>query len=98
MLEPAAELALIDLILSTIVQACKGAPPGRSGSARKTNLNAKDKAKQEADIHKFTEHFIIELPKLVTKYQADPERLNLLLQIPRLSTRFIRRQPPRHSP
>ena len=41
----------IDLILSTVVQACKGAPPGRTGHTKKT-LNAKEKAKQEADSKK----------------------------------------------
>ena len=82
-LEPNAELALIDIILSTVSQAASGSPGGRTGVIKRTNITVKERTKQDNDVTAFTEHFITELPKLITKYQSDPDRLNLLLQIPR---------------
>lgn len=77
-LEDHAELALIDLMLSTIIHAAKGAPPGRTGVPKRNNNTVKERSKIENDIRDYTEHFITTLPQLITKYQADPERLNLL--------------------
>uniref|UniRef100_A0A8B9HJQ9 Cohesin subunit SA n=1 Tax=Astyanax mexicanus TaxID=7994 RepID=A0A8B9HJQ9_ASTMX len=80
------ESALIELMVCTIRQAAEAHPPVGRGTGKRvcssTVLTAKEKKTQVDDKNKLTEHFIIALPMLLSKYQADAEKVANLLQIP----------------
>uniref|UniRef100_W5K784 Cohesin subunit SA n=1 Tax=Astyanax mexicanus TaxID=7994 RepID=W5K784_ASTMX len=75
------ESALIELMVCTIRQAAEAHPPVGRGTGKRV-LTAKEKKTQVDDKNKLTEHFIIALPMLLSKYQADAEKVANLLQIP----------------
>uniref|UniRef100_A0A4W4GZ24 Cohesin subunit SA n=1 Tax=Electrophorus electricus TaxID=8005 RepID=A0A4W4GZ24_ELEEL len=75
------ESALIELMVCTIRQAAEAHPPVGRGTGKRV-LTAKEKKTQIDDKNKLTEHFIIALPMLLSKYQADAEKVANLLQIP----------------
>uniref|UniRef100_A0A8C6V1X0 Cohesin subunit SA n=1 Tax=Neogobius melanostomus TaxID=47308 RepID=A0A8C6V1X0_9GOBI len=66
--------ALIELTVCTIRQAAEAHPL--------SVLTAKERKMQIDDKNKLTEHFIMALPMLLSKYQADSEKVANLLQIP----------------
>ncbi|XP_036409818.1 cohesin subunit SA-1a [Megalops cyprinoides] len=75
------ESALIELTVCTIRQAAEAHPPVGRGTGKKV-LTAKERKTQIDDKNKLTEHFIMALPMLLSKYQADSEKVANLLQIP----------------
>ncbi|KAK6478636.1 cohesin subunit SA-1 [Huso huso] len=75
------ETALIELMMCTIRQAAEAHPPVGRGTGKRV-LTAKERKMQIDDKNKLTEHFIMALPMLLSKYQADSEKVANLLQIP----------------
>uniref|UniRef100_A0AAR2KMH6 SCD domain-containing protein n=1 Tax=Pygocentrus nattereri TaxID=42514 RepID=A0AAR2KMH6_PYGNA len=75
------ESALIELIVCSIRQAAEAHPPVGRGTGKRV-LTAKERKTQTDDRNKLTEHFIMSLPTLLSKYQADSEKVANLLQIP----------------
>ncbi|XP_051984081.1 cohesin subunit SA-1-like [Xyrauchen texanus] len=75
------EGALIELTVCTIRQAAEAHPPVGRGTGKRV-LTAKERKTQIDDKNKLTEHFIMALPMLLSKYQTDAEKLGNLLQIP----------------
>uniref|UniRef100_A0A8C9TF75 Cohesin subunit SA n=1 Tax=Scleropages formosus TaxID=113540 RepID=A0A8C9TF75_SCLFO len=75
------ESALIELMVCTIRQAAEAHPPVGRGTGKRV-LTAKERKTQIDDKNKLTEHFIMALPMLLSKYQADAEKVANLLQIP----------------
>ncbi|XP_029473133.1 cohesin subunit SA-1 isoform X1 [Rhinatrema bivittatum] len=75
------ESALIELMVCTIRQAAEAHPPVGRGTGKRV-LTAKERKTQIDDKNKLTEHFIIALPMLLSKYSADAEKVANLLQIP----------------
>uniref|UniRef100_A0A673CDE8 Cohesin subunit SA n=1 Tax=Sphaeramia orbicularis TaxID=375764 RepID=A0A673CDE8_9TELE len=75
------ESALIELTVCTIRQAAEAHPPVGRGTGKRV-LTAKERKTQIDDKTKLTEHFIMALPMLLSKYQADSEKVANLLQIP----------------
>ncbi|XP_067394897.1 cohesin subunit SA-1 isoform X2 [Emydura macquarii macquarii] len=75
------ESALIELMVCTIRQAAEAHPPVGRGTGKRV-LTAKERKTQIDDRNKLTEHFIIALPLLLSKYSADAEKVANLLQIP----------------
>ncbi|KAM6960917.1 cohesin subunit SA-1a isoform 1-T1 [Aplochiton taeniatus] len=75
------ESALIELMVCTIRQAAEAHPPVGRGTGKRV-LTAKERKTQIDDKNKLTEHFITALPMLLSKYQADAEKVANLLQIP----------------
>ncbi|XP_068195157.1 cohesin subunit SA-1 isoform X1 [Antennarius striatus] len=75
------ESALIELVVCTIRQAAEAHPPVGRGTGKRV-LTAKERKTQIDDKNKLTEHFIMALPMLLSKYQADSEKVANLLQIP----------------
>uniref|UniRef100_A0A8C3GC32 Cohesin subunit SA n=1 Tax=Cyclopterus lumpus TaxID=8103 RepID=A0A8C3GC32_CYCLU len=75
------ESALIELMVCTIRQAAEAHPPVGRGTGKRV-LTAKERKTQIDDKNKLTEHFIMTLPMLLSKYQADSEKVANLLQIP----------------
>ncbi|CAG5866656.1 cohesin subunit SA-1a [Menidia menidia] len=81
MLSEKQESALIELTVCTIRQAAEAHPPVGRGTGKRV-LTAKERKTQIDDKNKLTEHFIMALPMLLSKYQADSEMVANLLQIP----------------
>nr|XP_015825111.2 cohesin subunit SA-1a [Nothobranchius furzeri] len=81
MLSDRQESALIELMVCTIRQAAEAHPPVGRGTGKRV-LTAKERKTQIDDKNKLTEHFIMALPMLLSKYQADAEKVANLLQIP----------------
>ncbi|KAH0502610.1 Cohesin subunit SA-1 [Microtus ochrogaster] len=75
------ESALIELMVCTIRQAAEAHPPLGKGTGKRV-LTAKERKTQIDNRNKLTEHFIITLPMLLSKYSADAEKIANLLQIP----------------
>ncbi|KAI4872694.1 hypothetical protein NFI96_032481, partial [Prochilodus magdalenae] len=75
------ESALIELTVCSIRQAAEAHPPVGRGTGKRV-LTAKERKTQIDDRNKLTEHFIMALPMLLSKYQADSEKVANLLQIP----------------
>ncbi|XP_063765740.1 cohesin subunit SA-1a isoform X2 [Eleginops maclovinus] len=75
------ESALIELMVCTLRQAAEAHPPVGRGTGKRV-LTAKERKTQIDDKNKLTEHFIMALPMLLSKYQADSEKVANLLQIP----------------
>uniref|UniRef100_A0A4W4EBV3 SCD domain-containing protein n=1 Tax=Electrophorus electricus TaxID=8005 RepID=A0A4W4EBV3_ELEEL len=75
------ESALIEVIVCTIRQAAEAHPPVGRGAGKRV-LTAKERKTQIDDKNKLTEHFIMALPMLLSKYQAESEKVANLLQIP----------------
>ncbi|XP_023305203.2 cohesin subunit SA-1 isoform X2 [Lucilia cuprina] len=76
------ESTLIEIMVSSVKQAATGEAPVGRASNRKISLSAKElKAIQDEKV-RLTEHFIVTLPSLLEKYQADSEKLTNLLSIP----------------
>ncbi|XP_068607621.1 cohesin subunit SA-1 [Brachionichthys hirsutus] len=75
------ESALIELAVCTIRQAAEAHPPVGRGTGKRV-LTAKERKTQIDDKNKLTEHFIMALPMILSKYQADSEKVANLLQIP----------------
>ncbi|KAI1891295.1 hypothetical protein AGOR_G00142310 [Albula goreensis] len=75
------ETALIELMVCTIRQAAEAHPPIGRGTGKRV-LTAKERKTQVDDRNKLTEHFIMALPMLLSKYQTDSEKVANLLQIP----------------
>ncbi|XP_036421335.1 cohesin subunit SA-1-like [Colossoma macropomum] len=75
------ESALIELTVCSIRQAAEAHPPVGRGTGKRV-LTAKERKTQTDDRNKLTEHFIMALPMLLSKYQADSEKVANLLQIP----------------
>uniref|UniRef100_A0A8C2KQ48 Stromal antigen 1a n=1 Tax=Cyprinus carpio TaxID=7962 RepID=A0A8C2KQ48_CYPCA len=75
------ESALIELTICTIRQAAEAHPPVGRGTGKRV-LTAKERKTQIDDKNKLTEHFIMALPMLLSKYQTDAEKVANLLQIP----------------
>uniref|UniRef100_A0A672SAY1 Cohesin subunit SA n=1 Tax=Sinocyclocheilus grahami TaxID=75366 RepID=A0A672SAY1_SINGR len=73
--------ALIELTVCTIRQAAEAHPPVGRGTGKRV-LTAKERKTQIDDKNKLTEHFIMALPMLLSKYQTDAEKVANLLQIP----------------
>ncbi|XP_066477866.1 cohesin subunit SA-2-like isoform X2 [Tiliqua scincoides] len=80
-LSNAQESALIEIILATVREAAEGHPPVGRGAIRKI-LSAREKKIQVEDCTKITEHFIVVLPRLLSKYSGDAEKVANLLRIP----------------
>uniref|UniRef100_A0A3Q2DBM0 Cohesin subunit SA n=1 Tax=Cyprinodon variegatus TaxID=28743 RepID=A0A3Q2DBM0_CYPVA len=81
MLSDRQESALIELTVCTLRQAAEAHPPVGRGTGKRV-LTAKERKTQIDDKNKLTEHFIMALPMLLSKYQADAEKVANLLQIP----------------
>uniref|UniRef100_A0AAZ3RTP5 Cohesin subunit SA n=1 Tax=Oncorhynchus tshawytscha TaxID=74940 RepID=A0AAZ3RTP5_ONCTS len=75
------ESSLIEVMVCTIRQAAEAHPPVGRGTGKRV-LTAKERKTQIDDKNKLTEHFIMALPMLLSKYQADSEKVANLLQIP----------------
>ncbi|KAL2085282.1 hypothetical protein ACEWY4_018602 [Coilia grayii] len=75
------EGALIELMVCTIRQAAEAHPPVGRGTGKRV-LTTKERKTQIDDKNKLTEHFIMALPMLLSKYQTDAEKVANLLQIP----------------
>ncbi|KAM7358049.1 stromal antigen [Cochliomyia hominivorax] len=76
------ESTLIEIMVSSVKQAATGEAPVGRASNRKISLSAKElKAIQDEKV-RLTEHFIVTLPSLLEKYQADSEKLTNLLSVP----------------
>ncbi|XP_065132397.1 cohesin subunit SA-1a [Paramisgurnus dabryanus] len=75
------ESSLIELTVCTIRQAAEAHPPVGRGTGKRV-LTAKERKTQIDDKNKLTEHFIMALPMLLSKYQTDAEKVANLLQIP----------------
>uniref|UniRef100_A0AAY4EWZ2 SCD domain-containing protein n=1 Tax=Denticeps clupeoides TaxID=299321 RepID=A0AAY4EWZ2_9TELE len=75
------ESALIELMVCTIRQAAEAHPPVGRGTGKRV-LTAKERKTQIDDKNKLTEHFIMALPMLLSKYQTDSEKVSNLLQVP----------------
>uniref|UniRef100_A0A8C1RRS5 Stromal antigen 1b n=1 Tax=Cyprinus carpio TaxID=7962 RepID=A0A8C1RRS5_CYPCA len=75
------ESALIELMVCTIRQAAEAHPPVGRGTGKRV-LTAKEKKTQIDDKNRLTEHLIVALPMLLSKYQTDAEKVANLLQVP----------------
>ncbi|KAF4117237.1 cohesin subunit SA-1a [Onychostoma macrolepis] len=75
------ESSLIELTVCTIRQAAEAHPPVGRGTGKRV-LTARERKMQIDDRNKLTEHFIMALPMLLSKYQTDGEKVANLLQIP----------------
>lgn len=76
------ESTLIEIMVSSVKQSATGEAPVGRASNRKITLSSKElKAIQDEKV-RLTEHFILTLPPLLEKYQADSEKLANLLAVP----------------
>uniref|UniRef100_A0A8C1G2Q9 Cohesin subunit SA n=1 Tax=Cyprinus carpio carpio TaxID=630221 RepID=A0A8C1G2Q9_CYPCA len=69
------ESALIELMVCTIRQAAEAHPPVGRGTGKRKKTQIDDK-------NRLTEHLIVALPMLLSKYQTDAEKVANLLQVP----------------
>lgn len=76
------ESTLIEIMVSAIKQSATGEAPVGRASNRKLTLSAKELKQVQDDKTRLTEHFIVTLPPLLEKYQADAEKLTNLLSVP----------------
>ncbi|XP_037933761.1 cohesin subunit SA-1-like [Teleopsis dalmanni] len=76
------ESTLIEIMVSSVKQSATGEAPVGRASNRKVTLNSKELKAIQDEKTKLTEHFIITLPPLLEKYQADSEKLTNLLAVP----------------
>ncbi|XP_022098591.1 cohesin subunit SA-2-like isoform X2 [Acanthaster planci] len=76
------ETALIEIMVSAVRQASQGHPPVGRGSAKRQMLTSKEKKTVQDDRMKLTEHFIVKLPELLSKYKVDWDKVANLLEIP----------------
>uniref|UniRef100_T1IZS7 SCD domain-containing protein n=1 Tax=Strigamia maritima TaxID=126957 RepID=T1IZS7_STRMM len=75
------ETSLIEIMVCCVKQAATGEPPVGRGPNRK-QLSAKEAKQVNDDKVKLTEHFILFLPALLSKYITDPEKIVNLMIIP----------------
>ncbi|XP_033127030.1 cohesin subunit SA-2-like isoform X1 [Anneissia japonica] len=75
------ETALIEIMVCAVRQAAQGHPPVGRGSSKKI-LTAKEKKSVQDDKMKLSEHFIVKLPDLLSKYGMDSDKVANLLEIP----------------
>jgi len=80
-LDSTQESSLIEIMCCAVKQAATGETPVGRGPTRKI-LSAKEQKTVNDDRHKLSEHFIIALPRLLTKYQNDSDKVKNLLAIP----------------
>ncbi|KAH8329283.1 hypothetical protein KR074_006906 [Drosophila pseudoananassae] len=76
------ESTLIEIMVSSVKQSATGEVPVGRASNRKFTLSAKEVKAIQDEKTKLTEHFIVTLPSLLEKYQADSEKLANLLAVP----------------
>ncbi|XP_071950467.1 cohesin subunit SA-2-like isoform X2 [Antedon mediterranea] len=75
------ETALIEIMVCAVRQAAQGHAPVGRGSSKKI-LSAKEKKAVQDDKMKLSEHFIVKLPDLLSKYGIDSDKVANLLEIP----------------
>lgn len=68
------ESTLIEIMVSSVKQSATGEVPVGRASNRKCTLSAKELKAIQDEKAKLTEHFIVTLPSLLEKYQADSEK------------------------
>lgn len=76
------ESTLIEIMVSAVKQSATGEAPVGRASNRKIYLNTKELKAIQDEKTKLTEHFIVTLPAMLEKFQADSEKLTNLLSIP----------------
>ncbi|XP_030376965.1 cohesin subunit SA-1 [Scaptodrosophila lebanonensis] len=76
------ESTLIEIMVSSVKQSATGEVPVGRASNRKFTLSVKEVKAIQDEKAKLTEHFIVTLPALLEKYQADSEKLANLLAVP----------------
>ncbi|XP_068592758.1 cohesin subunit SA-2 [Cebidichthys violaceus] len=75
------QLVLVEILVASVRQASEGpALPGRSGA--KKVMSARDKKIQIDDCTKLTDHLLLELPKLLTKFSGSCDTVSSLMKIP----------------
>ncbi|XP_071839259.1 cohesin subunit SA-1-like isoform X2 [Apostichopus japonicus] len=75
------ETALIEIMVSAVRQAAKGHPPVGRGHSKRL-LTSKEKKQVVDDRVRLTEHFVVKIPELLSKYNTDYEKVANLLEIP----------------
>ncbi|XP_076843363.1 cohesin subunit SA-3 isoform X2 [Brachyhypopomus gauderio] len=80
-LEDVEEGALIEIMISAVRQAAEATGP-TSRLVGKRNLGVKIKKLQAQDKRRITSHFLISLPRLLSKYSSDAEKVSSLLRAP----------------
>ena len=89
------ERYLVEIMTCCIKQAATGDYPVSRRSQTNRKLTVKETKQVNDDKIELTQHFIVTLPSLLTKYIADAEKLVYLLQIPQnfdLNQYTVRRQ------
>ncbi|KAF7652393.1 hypothetical protein LDENG_00097680 [Lucifuga dentata] len=77
----AEEAVVVEILVASVRQASEGpALAGRSGA--KKVMSAKEKKVQLDDCSKLTEHFLMVLPKLISKFSSNEDIVTSLMKIP----------------
>ncbi|XP_063743447.1 cohesin subunit SA-2 isoform X2 [Eleginops maclovinus] len=77
----AEQAVLVEILVASVRQAAEGPSlAGRSGA--KKVMNAKEKKIQHDDCSKLTDHFLVVLPKLLSKFSQSGDSVASLMKIP----------------
>ncbi|KPP64359.1 cohesin subunit SA-2-like, partial [Scleropages formosus] len=72
---------LIEIMLACVRQAAEGPPAAGRGTTKKV-VSAKERKAQLDDCVRLTQHFVVVLPELLSKFSEDAEKVSCLLKIP----------------
>ncbi|KAJ8247033.1 hypothetical protein GJAV_G00257990 [Gymnothorax javanicus] len=72
---------VIEILLASVRQAVEGPPQAGRGPSKKVVV-VREKKAQIDDCTRLTEHFLMVLPDLLSKYSGDAEKVSCLLKIP----------------
>ncbi|KAJ8282531.1 hypothetical protein COCON_G00050500 [Conger conger] len=72
---------VIELLLASVRQAAEGPPQAGRGTSKKV-ISARERKAQTDDCTRLTEHFLVVLPDLLSKYSGDAEKVSCFLKIP----------------
>ncbi|KAJ8407316.1 hypothetical protein AAFF_G00278900 [Aldrovandia affinis] len=80
-LSSAQEDLVIEIVLASVRQAVEGPPQVGRGTGKKV-IGARERKAQTDDCTRLTEHFLLVLPDLLSKYSGDTDKVSCLLKIP----------------
>ncbi|KAI1885075.1 hypothetical protein AGOR_G00216460 [Albula goreensis] len=72
---------VIEILLASVRQAAEGPPLAGRGTSKKV-ISARERKVQTDDCTRLTEHFLVVLPDLLSKYSGDAEKVSCFLKIP----------------
>ncbi|KAG5852757.1 hypothetical protein ANANG_G00065950 [Anguilla anguilla] len=73
---------VIEILLASVRQAAEGPPQAGRGTSKKEVISVRERKAQSDDCTRLTEHFLVVLPDLLSKYSGDVEKVSYFLKIP----------------